>query len=411
MRWRSLISPLPYAVMPVALMAAILSASTEAVRQTTAPPPMAASQAQAPGASPALPGDLGEPYKGVTTNGKVITGLFPIRATGVTTEPVKKAAEAFLKTLSPEQRQRTMFPVNDEEWRKWYNVHRGPRQGVNFKELSDPQKLAAFGLLRASMSAKGFGTARDIMRLNGYLSTLVNKPEEYGEGLYFLTIMGEPSTTAPWGWQLDGHHLDVNYFVLRDQVVMTPAFMGSEPVIASSGPISGTAVLQDVQNHALAFAQALTEKQRTRAVIGADKDKNYALAQAFRDNLVLDYAGVRAKDLDKAQRAKLMELVADYVGNMDDGHAKVKMTDVAAHLDDTYFAWIGGMAEDSVFYYRIQSPVILIEFDHQTPTALDGPRGIPTRRHIHTVVRTPNGNDYGKDLLRQHYEQQHSNAR
>jgi hypothetical protein len=22
---------------------------------------------------------------------------------------------------------------------------------------------------------------------------------------------------------------------------------------------------------------------------------------------------------------------------------------------------------------------------------------------VHTVVRTPNGNDYGKDLLRQHY--------
>lgn len=30
------------------------------------------------------------------------------------------------------------------------------------------------------------------------------------------------------------------------------------------------------------------------------------------------------------------------------------------------------------------------------------PRGIPTRDHIHVVVRTPNGNDYGKDLLRQH---------
>lgn len=27
----------------------------------------------------------------------------------------------------------------------------------------------------------------------------------------------------------------------------------------------------------------------------------------------------------------------------------------------------------------------------------------PTRQHIHVVVRTPNGNDYGKDLLGQHY--------
>jgi len=48
--------------------------------------------------------------------------------------------------------------------------------------------------------------------------------------------------------------------------------------------------------------------------------------------------------------------------------------------------------------------VILIEFDHQAPVALPGTRGVPTRAHIHSVVRTPNGNDYGKDLLRQHYE-------
>jgi hypothetical protein len=29
---------------------------------------------------------------------------------------------------------------------------------------------------------------------------------------------------------------------------------------------------------------------------------------------------------------------------------------------------------------------------------------VPYKEHIHAVVRTPNGNDYGKDLLRQHYE-------
>ena len=59
---------------------------------------------------------------------------------------------------------------------------------------------------------------------------------------------------------------------------------------------------------------------------------------------------------------------------------------------------------DSIFYYRIQSPVLLIEFDHQGPIALSRDRR-PTRNHVHTVLRTPNGNDYGKDLLRQHLEQ------
>jgi hypothetical protein len=94
---------------------------------------------------------------------------------------------------------------------------------------------------------------------------------------------------------------------------------------------------------------------------------------------------------------------------MDDGHAKVRMQEVRAHLADTYFAWIGDSSADSVFYYRIHSPVMLIEFDHQTPVALEGPK-VANRQHIHTVVRTPNGNDYGKDLLRLHYEKNKSNA-
>jgi hypothetical protein len=94
---------------------------------------------------------------------------------------------------------------------------------------------------------------------------------------------------------------------------------------------------------------------------------------------------------------------------MDDGHARIKMNEVRAHLNDTRFGWIGEHAADSVFYYRIHSPVILIEFDHQTPVALKGPRE-PGRQHIHSVVRTPNGNDYGKDLLRLHYQQHKHSA-
>ena len=84
------------------------------------------------------------------------------------------------------------------------------------------------------------------------------------------------------------------------------------------------------------------------------------------------------------------------------------MEEVQRHLDHTLFAWIGGTEPTSVFYYRIQSPVILIEFDHQLPVGLRHLASDPqvvNREHIHTVVRTPNGNDYGKDLLRQHYQQ------
>ncbi len=243
------------------------------------------------------------------------------------------------------------------------------------------------------------------MKLNHTIAEITNNFTEYGEGLYNLTVMGEPSATEPWGWQLEGHHLIVNYFVLGDQVVMTPTFMGSEPVKADAGKYAGTVVLQEEQNKGLALMQALTPAQQEKVRLEPGmKTSNKSQAQAFRDNLQLPYAGIKVSELNPKQQALLTEIVAEYVHNMSDGHAKVKMTEVRAHLNDTWFGWIGENTADSVFYYRIHSPVILIEFDHQTPVALPGAR-VPGRAHIHSVVRTPNGNDYGKDLLRQHYDE------
>ena len=348
------------------------------------------------------PDPLQEPFKGITANGTITPGLFTIRSTGVSTTPVKAAALAFLGSLSPEQRAKTAFPVDDLEWRKWNNVHRYARQGVSFQEMSEEQKTRAFGLLQAGLSAKGLEKSRNIMRLNETIREMTQRLDEYGEGLYNVTVMGEPSDTSPWGWQLDGHHLIINYFVLRDQVVMTPTFMGSEPVRADAGKYAGTVVMQDEQNKGLALMQALTPEQQMKAILQPEKTANNSLAQAFRDNLVLDYAGLRAQELNARQRQLLVDAIGEYVNNMSEGHAKVRMDEVRKHLDDTYFAWIGATGADAVFYYRIHSPVILIEFDHQTPVALPGPK-VPGRIHVHSVVRTPNGNDYGKDLLRQHY--------
>jgi hypothetical protein len=348
---------------------------------------------------------LAEPFKGITTNGTVETGLFDLHSTGVSTEPVRVAAERFLASLTKAQRDRTMFAIDDPEWRKWMNQHFYVRQGVSLKEMTEAQRTAAFGLLSAALSARGMKLTRDIMKLNETLAELSDDHEFLGEWFYYFTVMGKPSATEPWGFQLDGHHAIINYFVRGDQVVMTPYFTGSEPVTATSGKYKGLSILQDEQNRGLEMLLALDERQRDRAVLNPTKTKNYNLAEAWQDNLVLDYAGARVEDFGAQQRARLLELVDLYVGNVDEGHARVRMDEVKKYLDRTHFAWIGGSAPDSVFYYRIHSPVILIEFDHQSPANLAklAKDRLPTREHIHCVVRTPNGNDYGKDLLRQHY--------
>lgn len=350
---------------------------------------------------------LAEPFKGITADGTPVPGLFRIRSTGVSTEPVRKAAEQFLANLTSEQRKATLFPVDDPEWRKWMNQHFYIRQGVGFKDMTENQRELAFSLLRASLSARGLKLSQDIMRLNHTLGEMNNDNfEEYGEWLYWITIMGEPSSKEPWGWQIDGHHLIINYFVLGDQVVMTPLFVGSEPVIAHSGKYKGTAILQDEQAAGLRFVNSLTAEQRAQAILSPAKTGNNNVGEAFRDNVVLDYKGLNASKMTDAQRKDLVALIQQYVSNLKEGHAKVRMDEVRQHLANTWFAWIGEAKDDSVFYYRIYSPVILIEFDHQTPAGLRHVHtpGKPNREHVHVVVRTPNGNDYGKDLLREHYK-------
>ena len=349
---------------------------------------------------------LAQPFKGVYFLDIPPANLFPIKKTGVSTEPVRQAARAFLTSLNAEDRKKTIFPVDDIEWRKWDNRHRYARQGVGFDKMTEGQRELAFNLLRASLSARGLKQTQDIMKLNGTLAELTNRFDEYGEWLYWITIMGEPSATKPWGWQLDGHHVVINYFVLGDQVVMSPVFMGSEPVKAEGGKFKGTVVCQSEQDKGLFFINSLTKAQRAKAIVATEKGPTNNVGEAFRDNQVLDYIGIIGRELNEKQKAQLLGLIMVYVGNMDNGHAKVKMADVRKHLDSTYFGWMGGTGKDSVFYYRIQSPVILIEFDHQRPIAL-ARSPIPTRQHTHTVVRTPNGNDYGKDLLQQHYKLHH----
>ena len=350
---------------------------------------------------------LSEPFKGVFAGDNVSSDLFPVHSTGVSTAPILNAARDFLGQLTPAQVIKTQYAVDDSEWRRWSNVDNGiyVRQGVSLEEMSEAQKKAAVELMSVSLSAKGFDLSFDIMKTDQTLRELNDNSFIFGEEKYFFTFMGLPDATEPWGWQLDGHHLIINYFVMGDQVVVTPMFLGGEPVVTTTGKYTGNAILQDEQNQGLALLQALDTDQRRIAVLHSDKQRNNLQAKAGKDNLVLNHEGIAATELSIEQSEQLVDLIALFVNNIRDDQAKVRMEEVLQHLDDTYFAWIGGSTDDAVFYYRIHSPVILIEFDHQNPVGNPGAvPGVPTRQHIHVMVRTPNGNDYGKDLLRQHLE-------
>lgn len=354
--------------------------------------------------------ELAKPFVGITNTGKPVDHLFPIKRSGASTKPIKKAVTAFLEALSPAQRSKCTFPIESNEWRRWHNIEFYQRTGIGLEELNAHQKELAFGILKESLSTKGLQKSRSIMKMEAHLATLRPDNKLLGGEKYWFTFMGTPSAKEPWGWQIDGHHLVINYFVLESQIVMTPTFMGSEPTYAESGINKGLRTFEAEESRGLDFYQSLNAEQKAKARLWDKKEMDFNRTEAFRDNEIIPFTGISAQELTAAQQEGLLGLIAEYVEDMSNEHANIKMLEVLSHLEETYFTWVQGEKMEDPFYYRIHSPVILIEFDHQTPVAIwdrSKPRPGPVKTHIHTVVRTPNGNDYGKDLLREHLEARH----
>ncbi|MFF4252144.1 DUF3500 domain-containing protein [Streptomyces sp. NPDC001663] len=346
-------------------------------------------------------------FKGVTTDGKLVDDLYSIHSTDVSTDGIVKAAQAFLDGLSAKERKSATFDVDDDEWLAWSNVDGYQRKGVRMGDITEKQRDLGYALLGAALSADGLAQTRNIMKLNAFLGDYSGGGRAtLTEGAYFFTFMGTPSTTKPWGFQYEGHHVAINYFVLGDQVVMTPTFMGSEPTSATYKGERITLFRKETKA-GLTLLRSLTSAQQKKVISSESKAGDNFKAGAGQDNARIAYQGLAATGWTETQRTHLLDLVRVYVGNMDDGHAEVKMTEVEEHLDETYFYWIGETKDSSAFYYRVHSPVVLIEYDAQSPIAYETDNRNPSQQHIHTIIRTPNGGDYGVDLLKLHLENDH----
>jgi hypothetical protein len=363
-----------------------------------------------------------QPFVGVTTDGHPLRDIFTLQPNGAPVEMMVTAAANLLAFLSPEQRKALLFPISAPDWRRWNNTEIYFYQyGLRLEELPDTAREGVLAVVRASLSPKGFDKTRDVMRLNLFLGELLGNTRVFGEFSYNFSIFGMPSTSEPWGWQLMGHHLALNCVVIDGQLILSPTFMGAEPNFADNGPFAHVHLFQDEENGGLALIRSLSTEQRRQAIVnhsilGQDQPPgrwhpadHLHLGGARQDNRIIPYEGVRAAGFSSDQRHRLLNLISAFVEPMPAGPLKARMDEVERHLAETRFCWIGGTGEHDPFYYRIQSPVVMIEFDHHSGVYLTNER--PEKFHVHTLVRTPNGNDYGIDLLRMHYEHAHNRNR
>lgn len=351
-----------------------------------------------------------EPFVGITNDGALRDGVYPLPHQPGETDPALVAeAERLLSLLTENEREQVQYPVDAAEWRAWSNpefvVY---RVGLRLETLSDEAVEAILALVRASLSPEGYERVREAMALNGYLGELVDLPAVMNERSYWFSLFGTPSGSDPWGWQLFGHHVALNFVTVAGRHTIAPVFLGAEPALSEG---DRPPLFEARERVALELAESFSDEQRRVAVVYDSvldpampegrlhpADERH-VAGAFRDNRVVPYEGIRADALTSHQRELVRAIVEDSLLLLIEPEREATLRDVEAHWDETYFSWYGGTDGSQPFYFRVQSPVILTELDHHAGVWLNN--RLPARFHVHTTLRLPNGNDYGKAYIAQ----------
>ncbi|OXM63588.1 hypothetical protein CF166_31375 [Amycolatopsis sp. KNN50.9b] len=354
-------------------------------------------------------------FRGVTEDGTLRPEVHPFEPARpgeeAPVEAMVAAARALEAALDEESRGKLRYAVDAVEWQTWANPEFMQFDTGIRLEFQPPEvRRAALELVRASLSPEGFRLVHDMMRINGFLGEVVGLASILNEFSYNVALYGEPDPVEPWGWQLFGHHCAVNCLVVAGRMVVSPVFLGAEPNEIDEGPHAGTTAYTDRIRLGTDLMAALPDDQRRAAVVyermvdpamppgRVHPGDERHLAGAFQDNRVIPVEGVRVAEIPAAARELVLAIVESFVSLLPEGPRAARMREVRSFLDETWFSWIGGHEPGDVFYYRVQSPVVIAELDHHCGVFLD--YDTPKPFHIHTVLRTPHGNDYGRAYVR-----------
>jgi hypothetical protein len=336
------------------------------------------------------------------------------------------AARAFTGAATEEQQVVLLSGFDDFDLqsprRHWTYLPEVDRPGLPLRALSDAQRKLAHELITASVSMEGYSKVVSVMAMEHVRRalTLVSAPEIahlFDPERYCFRIFGDPGA-APWGWQLAGHHVVLNFTVAGDYVSGTPCMFGSVP--ASYGSLSP---LGHEEADGFDFVHRLSAGQRARAVIWHrpppdfatrivprigevelpdhvfPPEPDYRISDGEREALAYVRSGPRGiggRDLTAEQLYALVDLVARFAGRLPAEVAEAEMRRVdAAGPENLWFAWAGSTERGERHYFRVQGPGLLIEHDN---TQSGG-------NHVHSVWRAPGG-DFGDDILAAHYREE-----
>jgi hypothetical protein len=330
---------------------------------------------------------------------------------------IKRSAQTFINSLTPLQKKRALLNFSDTARVQWNNLPVGlrARAGINIGSLSDTQRILVHRMLSASLSSQGYLKATSIMHLdnllNMYVDTMHQRKEmsdtvyqmlrglKWSHQNYYIAIFGNPDTDTSWGYKIEGHHLSLNITFHKQQLSVTPLFVGTDPAEYPILEYAGWRVLSKEEDYGLKLIKALSPAQQKKATMSSDVPGDIITAAESGKRLI-DYWGIKASELTKQQQELVKYMIREFVFNLEYEKALTEYNKILkAGIQNIYFGWIGTYEEKEPHYYVLNGPTFLIEFDNN-----GGPRRVAN--HIHAIWREK-GNEYGEDVLKKHYEAEH----
>jgi hypothetical protein len=326
----------------------------------------------------------------------------PAADTSRAAQEMTAAAQALLDASPPPQRAQLLQPFTLEARGDWHYTPRS-RPGVAFKAMAGGQREAAQRLLAAALSEPGLVQVRAIIALEIALRTLEAFPLSRDPENYAVAIFGNPGAAGPWGWRIEGHHLSLHFTLAGGQVVATlPQFLGANPAQVprdiAGGPRNGQRALGDQEDRAFALLASLTPEQRGQAVFSTQPFGDIVTRNAAQLD-PLAPVGIPFSELAAPQQALLLRVVESLAAVAQASLAQQRLERVhAGGLAAIRFGWAGALERGQPYYWRIQGPRFLIEWDNSGGN------------HIHSVWRDFDG-DWGRDALAEHYRRARNHQR
>lgn len=306
-------------------------------------------------------------------------------------EELTAEAQSFLSVLPADLQKKAMFDFQDPERENWKFTPQ-PRKGLPLEDLSAEQQKAAKKLLATILSQQGLLKVNTIQELEKLLGEMENDPVKRNHQAYFTSFFGQPESGKTWGYRYEGHHIAVNVTIIDGKsMIASPTFLGASPAQVREGRMQGTQALAKEENLARALAESL--HQRGKAVVYSKESPAEILTAENRVAQQLEPVGVPMNEASAAEVKLLFQLIAEFAHRYRSEVADAQMHAMESlDLKEIRFAWAGSLEMGKAFYYRIQTPKVLIETANSQNNA----------NHIHTVWRD-HANDFGRDSLGEHY--------